>query len=185
MDKKTGTLVAYVDFHNALDKVSIPKLLNKLKHTGIRPSGKLLDCISSLLYGRTRRIKVNNVYSNIVYLIGGVPQGSVLGPILFIIYINDNVLNQPPHTISKLYADDLKCYNEIINKTDSTLFADTLDHINEWSLSWQLPVAAHECQIMRISNKNSSGDDPCQFRLGTYMLSEIDKTEDLGLLFNS
>ena len=87
------------------------------------------------------------------------------------------MLNQPPYTISKLYADDLKCYNEIINKTDSKLFADTLDHINEWSLSWQLPVAAHKCQIMRISNKNSSGDDLCQFRLGTYMLSEIDKTE--------
>ena len=137
------------------------------------------------MYDRTQRVKVNNVLSDIVHLISGVLQGSVLGPILFIIYINDIVLNQPPHTISKLYADDLKCYNEITNITDLKLFADTLDHINEWSLLWQLPVAAQKCQIMRISNKNSSGNDPCQFTLGTYVLSETDKIEDLGLLFNS
>ena len=128
IDKKTGMLVAYVDFQKAFDKVSFHKLLHKLKHIGI--SGKLLDCISSFLYGRTQRVKDNGVLSDIVHLISGVPQGSVLGPILFIIYINDIMLNQPPHTISKLYADDLKCYNEIMNRTDSKLFADTLDHIN-------------------------------------------------------
>ena len=84
IDKKTETLVAYVDFQKAFDKVSFPKLLHKLKHIEI--SVKLLDCISSFLYGRTQRVKVNNVLSDIVHLISGVPQGSVLGPILFLLF---------------------------------------------------------------------------------------------------
>jgi hypothetical protein len=183
IDRKTGTLVAYVDFQKAFDKVSFPKLLYKLNHIGI--SGKLLDCISSFLYGRTQRVRVKDALSDIVPLISGVPQGSVLGPILFLIYINDVVVNQPVETVSKLYADDLKCYNEISDISNPKPFLDTLSHINEWSILWQLPVAAKKCQIMFISNKNSSRNEPRLFNIGTALLGETDKIEDLGLLFTS
>ena len=86
IDKKTGTLVAYVDFQKALDEVSFLKSLHKLEHEGkLEAAGswstwKLLECISSLSYGRTLRVKVN-VLSDIVHLISGVPQVRALGSI--------------------------------------------------------------------------------------------------------
>ena len=112
IENKDSTLVAYVDFQKAFNCVSFPKLIHKLKHIGI--AGKLLDCISSFLIGRTQRVKLENIVSDEVVLISGVPRGSVLGPVLFVIYINDIVYGQPTGTISKLYVDDLKSYNVIL-----------------------------------------------------------------------
>ena len=73
------SLVVYVDFQKDSNCVSFPKLIHKLKHIGI--AGKLLDCISSFLIGRTQRAKLENIVSDEVVLISGVLQGSVLGPV--------------------------------------------------------------------------------------------------------
>ena len=184
IDNRYGTLVAYIDFQKAFDKVSFPKLIYKLKHIGIK--GKVLDCISSFLYDRTQRVKVDGVISQEVSLISGVPQGSVLGPVLFIIYVNDIVKQQPIGAISKLYADDLKSYTVVHDSADLKdikLFVDTLAHINEWSLDWQLPVAGHKCQWMLFSNKNTLVDHRGLFCLGPDVLAETTETIDLGLLF--
>ena len=113
----------------------------------------MLDCISSFLIGRTQRVKLENIVSNEVVLIGGVPQGSVLGPVLFVIYINDIVYGQPTGTVSKFYADDLKSYNVIQDLINSTSFIATLKHIFDWSTLWQLPIALSKCQWMHISYK--------------------------------
>jgi len=175
--------VAYFDFQKAFYCVSFPKLIHKLKHIGI--AGKLLDCISSFLIGRTQRVKLENIVSDEVVLISGVPQGSVLGPVLFVIYINDIVYGQPIGTISKLYADDLKSYNVIHDLTNSTSFIDTLKHIFDWSTLWQLPIALSKCQWMHISNKKKSLADQGLFLLGNASVHETFESSDLGVMFSS
>ena len=84
MDEKNDTLIAYIDFAKAFDRVSIPKLLYKLNQIGI--VGSLFSCIRSLLSYRKQCVKVDNAFSALKDVTSGVPQGSVLGPVFFIFF---------------------------------------------------------------------------------------------------
>uniref|UniRef100_A0A8R1E6S3 Reverse transcriptase domain-containing protein n=1 Tax=Caenorhabditis japonica TaxID=281687 RepID=A0A8R1E6S3_CAEJA len=82
-----SSLAVYIDFRKAFDKVSIPKLIAKLKHYGIR--GNVSKWLENFLTGRTQKIRINNAISEPMVVTSGVPQGSVLGPLFFIMFIND------------------------------------------------------------------------------------------------
>ena len=116
-NERVSTLVGYIDFQKAFDRVSVPKLLYKIDILGT--GGKLKSCLESFLTGRSQRVKVEGELSESKSIISGVPQGSVLGPILFAIYINDLPTVMPQSIRSKIFADDFKCYTRIVSDKDS------------------------------------------------------------------
>ena len=120
----------YLDFTKAFDSVSRNELLLKLWSMGI--TGNLWKWFECYLTNRIQRVSVNNYLSTPLPVISGVPQGSILGPLLFLIYINDlpSVV-----TSSKvlLFANDAKCYKTIHNLSDIHLLQLDLDSLTNWS----------------------------------------------------
>ena len=129
--------VIYFHFAKACDSVCHPKLVHKLEAYGI--CGNLLNILTDFLFGRSQRVVLSNAASTFLPVTSGVPQGSVLGPVLFLIYINDIVdLFHGSDVRVKLYADDIKIYLEIPNDTDCATLQTFIDKITVWSHSCQL-----------------------------------------------
>ena len=105
LDQNTKIIGIYFDLQKAFDTVDHDILLHKLHHYGIR--GMMLDWIKNYLHNRKQFTVVNNVVSKLSNIVCGVPQGSVLGPLLFLIYINDISAAVPEEKL-KLFADDTK-----------------------------------------------------------------------------
>jgi len=152
LNKSQEVLILYVDFFRAFDSVSVPNLLYKLRCIGI--GGSLLDIIASLLSSRTQRVRVNGNVSDSRLVMSRVQQGSILGPILFILFINDLHANLPSSTMSKLFADDFKSYL-VCNSDNHCIddFNDLISAIERWSDIWQLPLSIEKCSWMLLSNK--------------------------------
>jgi hypothetical protein len=108
----------------------------------------------------------------------------VLGPILFIFYINDitEVVTYP--SVPKLYADDLKAYCPVTNKDDEKTFKDTLTNISNWAIDWQLPISTEKSKWLLLTNKVADSTDR-EFELAGVMLPRVATVLDLGINFNS
>ena len=121
-----------LDFTKAFDKVSHKRLCSKLAHYGIR--GALLTWINDFLTGRTQRVTVNGCISDDTRVTSGVPQGTVLAPLLFLVYIND----LPKNIVSsvKLYADDVLIYRTINSEQDHMILQQDLNMLQKWADTW-------------------------------------------------
>ena len=109
-----------------------------------------------------------------------VARGSVLGPLLFLLFINEIADKFPPSVRSKLFADDMKSYIRVINSEAIANFSLLLDIISVWSSDWQLPLSVQKSSWMVISNRDTS-----LFAINNFPLDKIEETKDLGVLFNS
>ena len=147
IEMKDNIDVIYLDFSKAFDTVPHMRLINKLKAYGIE--GNLIKWITNFLSDRKQRVKVNSSYSDYAPVISGIPQGSILGPILFVIYIND--LPEIIENSCKIFADDTKLYASPKNKI--TLQSDLLSLL-EWSQVWQLKFNISKCGILHIGANN-------------------------------
>ena len=131
---------------------------------------------------RQQRVVLRGHYSSWTAVLSGVPQGTVLGPILFLIYINDITRNVESQ--SKLFADDMKVYKALGNvHEDTQILQDDLNALEQWSIDWQLSFNTTKCEVMRISRKNdtsSPGYHLCGNRLNT-----VSETKDLGIYITS
>jgi len=143
--------VIYVDFSRAFDSVVHRKLLIKLSKLGI--CGELLRWISAFLTGRMQCVVVENTFSTWVDVISGVPQGSVLGPILFLLFINDITDISDSSTKCSLFADDLKMYSSIDTIADSSSLQIALDRLALWSETWQSNVNVNKTHVLHIGRK--------------------------------
>ena len=121
------------------------QLVHKLKGVGIQ--GRLLDCIESFLTNRLQAVRIGTVQSKLPPVISGVPQGSVLGPFLFLLYINDLPEFLNTSISSKLFADDLKAYGGYDQINDNEEFQITLSRLVDWSNRWQLKLSVSNAVV--------------------------------------
>jgi len=138
--------IAYLDFRKAFDSVPHVRLLSKL--ASYRIEGKVLEWLGDFLNNRHQRVRVDNVMSAPIDVKSGVPQGSVLGPCLFLVFINDLVAGL--NSDIKLLADDAKLYRIIGGIDDCKLLQEDLDTLHDWSVRWQLQFNANKCSVIRL-----------------------------------
>ena len=114
-----------------------------------------MEWIKSFLLGRSQRLQVNAEKSGWADVISGVPQGTVLGPFLFITYINDIVCNLYLNSKIKLFADDAVMYREIWSSQVEVTFQNDIDSITDWAKTWQMSLNFDKCNVMSITTSNS------------------------------
>ena len=167
--------VAYIDFRRAFDSVVHTKLNLKLKSMGI--GGNLLNWIGDFLTNRLQAVRVANSTSSYRCVLSGVPQGSVLGPILFLIYINDLVDIFGSDLTVKLYADDAKMYTEIGDIKNISILQLGLDKLDDWAHEWQLSIAINKCSVLHIGKGNPRHN----YSLQSVLLKDANEATDLGI----
>ncbi len=171
--------VLYIDICKAFDSLPHSKLLSKLEKYGI--SGKLLSWIRAFLTGRTQKVVIDGHESDYVPVTSGVPQGSVLGPLLFLLYMND--LPQVLQNASiKMFADDCKFY--VIfrrNREARDLLQADIDQLMQWAGTNQLRIAFSKCGILHFGVKNPN----YHYFFGTEEIPCVDSIRDLGVIISS
>jgi hypothetical protein len=138
-----------LDFSKAFDKVPHQRLLHKCHHYGIR--GNTLQWIASFLQQRTQEVVCEGVKSGRSPVTSGVPQGTVLRPLLFLLYIND--LSESVTSTTRLFADDCPLYRKIKSPKDSKILQNDLDILQQWEDNWLMSYNADKCEVLRITNK--------------------------------
>jgi hypothetical protein len=165
------THAIFFDFAKAFDKVPHAPLIQKLSAHGI--SGQFINWISSFLEDRTFQVKLGSTLSDLAPVTSGVPQGSVLGPLLFLLYVND--LPDIVKSNVLFYADDLKVWNSV----DPSKLQEDIFSICEWSSTWNLPINPSKCLHMTFGK-----EVPHTFSLpppNNSHISHTNLTKDLGV----
>ena len=147
VDKKRQVDYLVLDFAKAFDTVPHQRLLYKLHFYGIR--NNTLLWIQNWLTARTQRVVVDGNSSDKVKVNSGVPQGTVLGPLMFLIYIND--VNEQISSEVKLFADDCLLFREIANKNDNAILQKDLNTLVKWSDTWQMSFNIVKCSVLTMS----------------------------------
>lgn len=138
LDKGVQVDMLFLDFCKAFDKVSHSKLLYKLELIGL--SCYLIKWTASYLSNGQQIVHINGCHSRVLPVSSGVPQGSVLGPLLFLIYINDLTESIPSSVSVRLFADDCIIFKEITSTSDQDLLQQAIINISSWCHSWDMQL---------------------------------------------
>ena len=149
INRKNQTDVIFLDFSKAFDKVSHTKLLHKIQYYGI--NGKTKAWISAFLGSRSQQVVVSGQSSRSADVLSGVPQGTVLGPILFVLYIND--INEGLNSQMRLFADDSIVYREIQTSADHLALESDLNKLHRWAKTWQMDFNVSKCAVLSVTTK--------------------------------
>jgi hypothetical protein len=168
--------VIFLDFAKAFDKVPRERLLEKLRAHGIR--GKTLLWIRNWLSGRTQRVVINGKCSGWREVLSGVPQGSVLGPILFLIFIND--LGRVARMIDALrkFADDTKLGQRAETMQERESMQEALDNLCQWADTWGMQFNVGKCKVMHFGHRNLRH----KYKMNGQELQETEEEVDIGVM---
>jgi hypothetical protein len=186
LNKKQMIIMFLLDLAKAFDSVPHNKLIDKLKAQGI--DGKLLKWISNFLTGRKQRVVMGEVVTEWVEVLSGVPQGSVLGPLLFTIFIND--MPDGLVNVCKMFADDSKLLGTIQSGADISVIQSDLDKLSDWASSSGMTFNVKKCKIMKIGKCPDIVTEQVSFTMRDNLgvrrvLEEVAEERDLGVVWQN
>jgi len=170
-DERTVDSV-FFDFRKAFDSIDHRLLIHKLKMFGFGRG--LILWIANFLKDRTQKVKVEGSFSPSSRVLSGVSQGSCIGPLLFILYINDIVQEVNPAVFTGIYADDLKLF---ASRKESKNLQDAIDLVSDWSAKWNMSFAVQKCTVMQYGISDLSSN----YSLNGTILSRSETVRDLGI----
>lgn len=178
LDNSTPIDAIYLDFAKAFDSVPHERLARKLKMYGV--TGSALIWIQQFLSNRRQCVRVEDAFSSWKPVTSGIPQGSVLGPVLFVIFIND--LPEVTESFVEMFADDTKIYMPLKNEADSAKLQQDIHNLTDWATKWQLRFNASKCKTLHLGNNNPQKSYVMKNEHD--VLTTLEKTElekDLGI----
>jgi len=177
-DKGKSIDVVYLDYAKAFDKVPTERLLKKVEALGVH--GEVFRWISAWLHDRKQRVIVRGKKSSWRDVLSGVPQGSVLGPVLFIMFINDLEMEAGAGQLMKMFADDTKIAQVVTTEEDKAKFQETIDRLCDWADRWGMAFNVDKCKIMHFGARNARS----VYTMRGIPLESSDCERDIGVLIS-
>ncbi|KAK7094204.1 hypothetical protein V1264_007857 [Littorina saxatilis] len=186
LDEGGSVDIVYMDFMKAFDTVPHARLIAKVEAHGIH--GNVLNWIRNFLADRHQQVIVNGTHSDKAPVTSGIPQGSVLGPLLFTLYIND--LPSQVTSSVKLFADDTKLYTRTDVPSGPVVMQEDLDNLQEWSDNWLLKFHPKKCSVLKLGKQHTETSYHMKGRSESgeevsITLEESETEKDLGVLVDN
>jgi hypothetical protein len=187
MNDKSHSIGLFIDFSKAFDTIKHEILLKKLEHYGIR--GPALDLLTDYLSGRYQYVSLDGSISDLQLISIGVPQGSVLGPLLFIVYINDiiNCVSDHEHcsqSVFVLFADDTNVFIRASSISDAQLIAEsTLQCISKYLFANYLHINIKKTKYV-VFSPSAKNPPPCKIVLESTILERVRSIKFLGIIID-
>ena len=144
--------IVFLDFAKAFDKVPVSSLIVKLEALGVK--GKLLRWIKNWLSDRVQRVVLNGEASSWEAVLSGMPQGSILGPVLFLVHINDIDLVLKMISLLRKFADDTKLGQVVGTAEQTQRLQQALDALIEWADQWGMEFNIKKCKVIHMGFNN-------------------------------
>ena len=178
--------IIYLDYAKAFDTVPHKRLIKQVETFGIQ--GQVLKWIQAFLTDRKQKVLVNGVESSWSPVESGIPQGSILGPILFTLFVNDIPSNIK--TFISMYADDTKIYSPLASDENALELVEDLAYVQEWARKMQMRFHPSKCKVMHLGQNNPKYDYYMQdkYTESTCQQHTLEKTlleKDLGVFVDS
>ena len=172
-----------LDFAKAFDKVNHKDLLKKVRHYGIR--NNIFNWLESFLTNRTQQVQIDGSLSDPEDVLSGVHQGTVLGPLLFLLYINDLPQYVSEGTEVRLFADDSALYRKIKSPDDHRILQEDINSLQVWEREWSMEFHPQKCQLMRVTTKLDHNISKFDYIIHGHTIEPVEEAKYLGVTINN